>query len=607
MKILEASNSNIKRVAGTVSPKSVLADAHIQKIIDYVSKETGKPVSEIENELTKKVKEFDSIAKKSPILYSSIAENIFEQELYKIFDESKIKPPQGCTQFNMPDFLKLVRRIKVENSSFFPLRNFFNKKPIAGYGKIIVVPSKHEEENEKWKSVGTAAATPKGEFIFNEPFMQNLMNFAYIQKIKPKGKKYASNGGEFADEWAPVEFLIMHEFYHYTHGDFHYSKVLGGSNLIHNWTGDFRSNYDLVKAGFTPPPIGLFNDHINYDRQNTYQEMYEIVKKEFEKLNKDEQKRAGDQLGESGDDHSQHGGDDEPSEGDSQPSAEDLEKAGKKASDKLGDKDEDAKSEKEQEAEAAGKGLKDGRGGRGSDSGGQTRAVDYSQIRPKFNWKQLLERLVKSSDTTEVTYQKVHRRNITGVHLAAQLGAGAIKPGEKVVPANLVKLCLVIDSSGSMSSAITTVLANIKKLLTENQSSIAKSFALVEFSSSFKIYDCKIESGGKGSARLIKGVQDIKEGSGGGSESLESIMTRHEGGATNFSDALAGKLKEFIMAKYNVVVLTDSDIIATGNKETFMNLYAENHQQVYLIVDSHDTFTGVAQAMKGVSANISHL
>ena len=158
-----------------------------------------------------------------------------------------------------------------------------------------------------------------------------------------------------------------------------------------------------------------------------------------------------------------------------------------------------------------------------------------------------------------------------------------------------------------MSSAITTVLANIKKLLTENQSNIAKSFALVEFSSSFKIYDCKIQSGGKGSARLIKGVQDIKEGSGGGSESLESILTRHEGGATNFSDGLAGKLKEFIRAKYNVVVLTDSDIIAKGNKETFMNLYAENHQQVYLIVDSHDTFTGVAQAMKGVSANISHL
>jgi len=47
---------------------------------------------------------------------------------------------------------------------------------------------------------------------------------------------------------------------------------------------DFRSNYMLVKNGYDQLPIGLFSDHINYDRQGRYDAMVKLVHDEMKKL-----------------------------------------------------------------------------------------------------------------------------------------------------------------------------------------------------------------------------------------------------------------------------------------------------------------------------------
>jgi hypothetical protein len=597
--------SNVKKAIGAVAPRSKLSDPHIQAAIDYIAKNSKKTKQDIEQHLADKDKEYKDLEGKSKILYSAIAANINEQALRTLFREMKMPKPQGCAEFDPVTFSQLVRRVKAENPSFFPLRNFVDKKPLAS-PRIIIVPSS-DPKDKHFNDISTAAATPQGEFIFNKDCMQDDMNFFYAQGMKAKGKKYKSNGGPFPDEWAPVEFTIMHEFFHYTHGDFHYAKVLGGNPTIHNWAQDFRSNHDLIKAGHMPYSEGLYSDYVNYDVYDTYKDMYEAVLNEFKKLNKDQQQKVQKALGGEGgegkgSDHSHHG--DEPQKpmpGQDAPTEKDLEKHSKGASKKPGEKQDGADPGKA-EAEAAAKQAD--KGGRGPKAADQHRDVNWKGIKPRFNWKQLLEKLVRSADTTEVTYQKVHKRNITSVHLAAQTGAGVVRPGEKEVPANLVKLCIVVDSSGSMHGAIGKVLAEVNKLLGEG--GVAKSFVFVEFSSDYHMFACTI-AGKSGTARPIKDASEAKGGGGGKPENIATILSRHAGGATNFSGELTAQLDKFASMKYNILVLTDSDIAGGGNKEDFMALYAKHRQQVYLILDSRETFQSVAQTMKGASANMSHL
>lgn len=604
--------SNKKMAVGSVAPRSQLSDPHVQAAIDYIVKNSKKTKQEVEQHLADKDKEYKDLEGKSKILYSAIAANIHEQALRTLFREMKMPKPQGCAEFDPVTFSQLVRRVKAENPSFFPLRNFVDKKPLAS-PRIIIVPSS-DPKDKHFNDIDTAAATPHGEFIFNKHCMQDDMNFFYAQGIKAKGKKYKSNGGPFPDEWAPVEFTIMHEFFHYTHGDFHYSRVLGGNPTIHNWAQDFRSNHDLIKAGHMPYSEGLYSDYVNYDVYGTYKEMYEAVKKEFEKLNKDQQKKVQQALGggdgsgegggqQKGSNHKHHGDDPQkPIPGQGEPTEKDLEQHSAGVSKKPSQKDDGADPAA---AEAAAANKQAANGGRGAKSQGQHSDVNWKGIKPRYNWKQLLEKLIRSADTTEVTYQKVHKRNITSVHLAAQVGAGVVRPGEKEVPANLVKLVIVVDSSGSMYGAIGKVLAEVNKLFTDGGTGVAKNFIFVEFSSQFHMYSCTI-SGKSGTARPIKDASEAK-GGGGKPESMASILSRHTGGATNFDDELAGQLSKFAAMKYNILILTDSDISGGGNKETFMDLYAKHRQQVYLILDSRQTFQSVASSMKGASANMSHL
>lgn len=286
------------------------------------------------------------------------------------------------------------------------------------------------------------------------------------------------------------------------------------------------------------------------------------------------------------------------------PSMEDIESHEKKVGQQIKQRKDNAEesSGKDQKGKDAGAAA---RGGRGYGAEHFSN-VDYSRIRPRYNWKTLLERLIKSSETIESTYQKINRRSITSIHTAVQTGAGVVRPGEKVQPSNKIKLCLVIDSSGSMHDSIKKLLANVHALLTANQSSIATSFAAVEFSNTFHLYLCTIQYKG-GTAVKASDASEIIQGTASGEKMpISDILTRHIGGATNFSEALASELKKLIAAKYNVLIMTDSDILVPGNMTTFLDLYKGSPSQVHLILDSHETFVGVAEAMKGASANISH-
>jgi hypothetical protein len=273
-----------KRELGQVAFKQTqLSDNHIQDIIRTASQKTGVPEAQILAKMQKYIDDIEDMKKYSYLLYDTAARNAAQGAAFDLIEHSHHEHRE---KFDPVTFLKLINMVQMEHRQFFPLRAPGETNYIFTINPILIPSNK--SEYKKWNGViNTAAATPKGEFLFNVPFMQKLMDFAAVEGLKPQGKKYKSNGGPIPDEYAYIEFLIMHELLHYTYGDFAAGDRLKQySHQVHNWASDFRSNYMLVKSGYDQLPIGLFSDHINYDRQGKYKEMVELVDSELKKLPK---------------------------------------------------------------------------------------------------------------------------------------------------------------------------------------------------------------------------------------------------------------------------------------------------------------------------------
>ena len=287
--------------------KSSLTDPHIVDILEFVSKESGVPVNILEQKAQHGIDKMTEMAKIAPLLNSTIAQNAAESEAFYMLCAVDGRPP-GSPKFSVPLFRDLRIEIATDHQSgFWPLQGNIDRRPLEN-------PSHFTEDNEinfadelvkahiKSKTPGapppakkdmsrvgsrvdTAAATPGGEFYFNVPFMQKLIDFAYLKKLKPNGVKYVSNGGMIPDEYGYIEFIILHEYLHYMEEDFYYQHIIPNANAtLINYAGDYRSNYLLVKSGYSQIPIGLFSDNINFDRQKSYAEMYKIIDDELSKF-----------------------------------------------------------------------------------------------------------------------------------------------------------------------------------------------------------------------------------------------------------------------------------------------------------------------------------
>lgn len=276
----EAFDMSRKELGEVPFKTSSFKDTHIRDLVREAAKKLGLKPAEIMSELQDKVKKIEEFKKYSPILYDTVAKNAVETAAFELVQHSS---KSGKVKFDVPTFMKLVRMIELEHEQFFPLRAPGETNYIFSIDPILVPDDKPDKQ--KYNMVETAAATADGEFIFNRDFMQKLLDWAYLEGLVPRGKKYQSNGGPIPDAYAYIEFLIMHELLHYSYGDFSTGMRLGQySQKVHNWAMDFRSNYMLVKNGYNQLPIGLFSDNINYDRQGRYDAMVKLVNDELAKL-----------------------------------------------------------------------------------------------------------------------------------------------------------------------------------------------------------------------------------------------------------------------------------------------------------------------------------
>jgi hypothetical protein len=598
--ILEQDYSNLKKELGEVQfSKTKIDDAHVKKAVDLAAKATNVPPGHILAKINEEVNKYADLSTKAPILYATIANNAIESAIFNEMWDKKIDV-KGAPKFKLKTFNELNSRIKVEHEgSLFPLRNVHDHLK-ARSPNLIIVPSDDKVEQDKFGSVDTAAATADGDFIFNRDFMQRLIDWAYLKDVKPKSKKYESNGGDIPDAYTYIEFLILHEYMHYVHADFHNQETYDLDPTLVNWVGDFRSNYQLVKNGHDQLPMGLFSDHVNLDRQYSFREMYELVKKEFEKLNDKEKDQVKDALDKMTDQHEQ-----KPSKGNSKPTEQETEEAGKRTKEKMeknaGKKDGEKPAEEGKGKAEGGKGDKNGKSGENRGGSNGSDKFDYNKIRPTFGWKQLLRKMVASQSVDSYeTYQKPNRRSVTSMDIAQQTGAAAVKPGEVLKDTDL-KLCFIVDSSGSMSHVLPKIYSNIDSLLKQSaQNDISPTFWMFKFSSQYEKYICNSKT--KKYAKVATMGDKVKLESG----SISELFSMTFGAGTTFAGELVEDTEGLLKKKYNVCCFFDNDITWSENFENLRKLHNMAKQQIFVVFDSRDTFVKVCSMLKQVPATFTY-
>lgn len=287
--ISEALSSKRKQKGEVSFRSSSAADRHIQKIIQRLEDKTGVPAEFIYEYMDDNINRLKEVQKYSPFLFDTMLQNQAEEATFSLVHRSESLKEKSFSdlKFDIKIMIQLVNKIELEHKGWFSkgLRQPRSFKKIYDI-RPIFVPSARPEY-KKFNAVTTAAVSDKGEFIFNIPFMQRLLDYGNAIDINATGAVYESNGGTIPDAYAYIEFLIMHELMHYVFGDFIAGRRFKQFKPIaHNWAGDFRSNYMLVKSGYTQLPIGLYSDDLNYDRDEikSYKDLITLVDSEMRKL-----------------------------------------------------------------------------------------------------------------------------------------------------------------------------------------------------------------------------------------------------------------------------------------------------------------------------------
>lgn len=275
--------------AGVVKfAKTSLQDEYIRNGIKICAEWFGVDETVVEAHIAKRVNDVKQYMSGSPKLFAQIADNQVESALFQIFWDYQIPVPGAFSikshsvafkRFTMMIVNSLRMRFGLDKD-----RGYLKQRPLKSPG-IFHYSRVEGPDFREGESVSTAYCKgTTGSYHFDLEFSQALLNFGKLKGIKPFGKIFKNRGGIVPDEFGYLETVIFHEFMHYYHDDTEYYNIKQGCvHKIMNWASDFRSNYLLTKSGFMQLPIGLYSDEINFDRQQSLDEMYETVKAELEK------------------------------------------------------------------------------------------------------------------------------------------------------------------------------------------------------------------------------------------------------------------------------------------------------------------------------------
>jgi hypothetical protein len=593
---------------GTVKLKlSSLKDPHIQKMINAIHTHYHIPVADLEKQLLEKLDRYQKLKDISEPLFHAAVDNAIEDAAFdhieKVMDNPSYKPLR--VEFDSKTFNQLIRLIQKDHSQFRNIRNPYKLRSIRNVSPVLV-PSDNSAYTQ-YNKIPTAAATEDGVFIFNKNFMQKLLDFAVLDDLKPIGRKYQHNGGPIPDAYGYIEFLIMHEFLHYTYGDMHlwsrYGEYKKFSHKALNWSADFRINYQLVKKGYSQLPMGLFSSFINFDRQGSYKEMLDFVQKELDKL-KDASPDVKDLVPEPHDEHVPAEPGDQSDDDDGSPEPDvDQDDLTKKTDEKMGDK-EMPDEQNGEETEGPGGDSKDMDKDKDSKEGTQRTKMQktggkvdvYADAEPQLNWTNLMNLMLSSSrEILSPSYAKPSPKTLQTFPLAAKTGAVAIKPASIKQNEPMLKVVIFIDTSGSMHSAIPGVIretkAILKRLGKENCDICLAFFAgTAEY---YKINYSRDEYQPFTDVAEIEKPMDRKKSKKG----IAGLLSVRRTGGTEFTPAVYATLEGLLGKEYNVVIFSDNNMLWESNWPFITKIYKSFSSQFFFILDNLDTWRRCCRAI----------
>lgn len=266
---------------------------YVQKIIDEIAKRSNKSRDEVLKEIEEEHEQFKQNIQGPDRMFAVQRQNSIESIIFNKLE------PTDADKLDERTFNYMFKAIIAKNKTFLKIEDRITGKKVKF--NVILTPQPAFVKQPDWvKSVGTAAASPEGDVVFNKAFASKLIAYASAKDVKAKGSMYISNGGTVPDSYAYIEFLILHEIYHIIHADhFQQSRTEGMTGKMQNYLGDFITNYNLVKAGYAQLPIGLFSNDYNFDKFKTMVDMQKAIIEDFNELNKNQQDQMDDQM----DDH----------------------------------------------------------------------------------------------------------------------------------------------------------------------------------------------------------------------------------------------------------------------------------------------------------------
>ena len=511
------------------------------------------------------------------------------------------------------DYSKLLKSIsymcsfvQAKHRTLFPL--------IDGMDGRIVNPIIHVTPAPKFvfqpayfKGVDTAGVTMSGDIIFNLDFCNRLIAYARYENPEPKSAMYNSNGGIISDDYAYIEFLIMHEFLHVTRGDTgFYNKTLGkflesnrerfprtierfggditmAAKRIQNWVADYLNNFDLIKLGYSAPPTGLYSNSINYDNLPTMQKNWEALLEEME--NAPEGNHEGKEENE--DNHMTQNGDGDGGSNNgscsSTPPKDLTEEEESQLREKaLKDRNELMKDvgQAQTKPEEIKKRIQDAQStiNNNSPEGSLVNSKGFSKesidknYTPSFSWSLMVKKMIPiNTFVTEESLSRISRRNSAGLKTLADVGFSRAKAGEIKVNQNKKDVIFIIDNSGSVMSQISAVNKEINNLIEKHANGV-RNMLVIKFDTDFSIWLVDVHTRRareftKDSISSILSVKDLDKLDFKDKERPLSAMfsSEHLGGGTSFGTQIRDIAENFMKGGANTILFTDSDILGPEN------------------------------------------
>ena len=205
------------------------------------------------------------------------------------------------------------------------------------------------------------------------------------------------------------------------------------------------------------------------------------------------------------------------------------------------------------------------------------------------NWKQLLKEMVISSvPHKKPSYAKPSRKAVVGASIAAQIGAGAMKPGQKTLEEPERKLCLVFDTSGSMQSTILHVMKLVPSLL--EQANVSRyPLGVIFFAGDAEYYTVNIGE------NWYAQVNDFtKVGSpvpkADQNKPYGKMFTMRGGGGTVLSPTIADQCGVLASKGFNIVLFSDRDVLVGENWQVFSSMLLAHKRNVFFIASDKETW-----------------